>query len=101
MHSQVFNEEAEFHRLQDEYFSVNKEDRDAAPSDSDLGEQLVVIQNFPSKLLALKLVGVGKILIGIYLLLLDILLALLMIPMRLGSLMKKNMMAMMQKQKDV
>lgn len=97
MHSQVFEEEAEFHRLQDEYFSVSKEDRDAADTNSELNEDLVVIQNFPSKLLTLKLVGIGKILTGIYLLLLDILIALVVMPMRLGQLIIKNMTRMMQR----
>lgn len=97
MHSQLYDDEAEFHKLQDDYFSVSKDERDTAPTDSELSEDFVVIQNFPSQLLTLKLVGMGKILTGIYLLLLDILLALIMVPLRIGKVMKKGMMAMMQK----
>jgi hypothetical protein len=42
-----------------------------------------IIQNFPSDLLQLKLLGAGKILIGIYLLLLGNLIALMLLPMRM------------------
>jgi len=64
MHNQVPAEEANFHSLQANYFSINKAERDSAPTNSDLNKQLVQIHNYPSTLLELKLVGVGKILTG-------------------------------------
>lgn len=90
MHAQVFGEETKFHQLQDAYFTVAKADRDAAPTGSDLNTQLVQIQNYPSELLRLKLVGIGKILEGIFLVLLSIALLLFMMPVRLAKLMKEN-----------
>lgn len=88
MHSQVDVEEAKFHALQASYWSLDKATRDAAPANSELTAQLVEIQNFPSELMRLKLVGVGKILSGIFLLLLAILMALVMMPVRLGMIIK-------------
>ncbi len=90
MHKQVSIEEANFHAAQDAYWSLDKSARDAAETDSDLNNQLVEIKNAPSELLRLKLVGVGKILTGIYVLLLGILIALMMMPMRLGEVIKKK-----------
>lgn len=89
MHSQVNDEEATFHNLQDQYFSISKATRDSAETNSVLNKQLVEIQQFPSELLRLKLVGVGKILTGIYVLLFGILMALIMMPGRLAKLIKK------------
>ena len=88
MHTQVTGEEVKFHALQDQYWNVDKTTRDAAPANSALTSQLVEIQNFPSELMRLKLVGVGKILTGIYILLLGILIALMMMPKRLGDVIK-------------
>ncbi len=88
MHAQVSVEEDKFHALQDQYFNVDKATRDSAPANSALSGQLVEIKNYPSELLKLKLVGVGKILTGIYLLLFGILLALVMMPIRLGEIIK-------------
>ncbi|HII07686.1 MAG TPA: hypothetical protein HA349_10355 [Methanotrichaceae archaeon] len=89
MHSQVDAEEAKFHILQKEYWILDKSTRDSAPTGSDLNEQLVEIQNYPSELLRLKLVGVGKMLTGIYILLVGILVFLIIMPMRLGRMLKK------------
>lgn len=89
MHSQVAVEEAKFHQLQNNYFLQSKEVRDAAATNSELNQQLVQIQNYPSELLRLKLVGVGKILTGIFGLLLAILIVLFMMPIRLAKLMAK------------
>ncbi|MBI2588077.1 hypothetical protein HYW30_02135, partial [Candidatus Azambacteria bacterium] len=69
LQGQVAGEEARFHQLQNAYFRVSKTERDAAPTGSELNKQLATIQNFPSELLRLKLVGVGKILTGIFLVL--------------------------------
>lgn len=88
MHQQVAVEEAKFHELQDGYFSQAKATRDAAPTDSQLNQDLVAIHNYPSELLRLKLVGVGKILTGIFILLFAILLALMIMPVRLGKIIK-------------
>lgn len=88
MHDQVATEEAKFHQLQTEYFSISKAERDSAETNSALNGQLVTIQNYPSTLLELKLVGIGKILTGIFLLLFAILFALMMMPMRLAKIIK-------------
>lgn len=88
MHSQVSVEEAKFHALQADYWNNAKSDRDAAGEGSVLNRQLIDIQNYPSDLLRLKLVGVGRILTGIYILLLGILIALIMMPIRLGQIIK-------------
>ncbi len=90
MHAKVSTEEAKFHQLQNKYFSLSKELRDKATTNSDLNKQLVKIKQYPSDLLRLKLVGVGKILTGIYVLLFGILVALIMMPVRLGKLLKKK-----------
>ena len=73
MHIQVTTEEANLHELQEKYWVLDKGTRDNAATDSELNQQLVEIQKAPSELLRLKLVGVGKILIGIYILLFGIL----------------------------
>lgn len=86
MHMQVDVEEAEFHALQEQYFSQSKTVRDAAPTGSALNNQLVEIQKFPSELLKLKLIGIGSILTGIFALLFGILIALIMMPIRLGKI---------------
>jgi len=90
MHGQVVGEEAKFHSLQDRYWNVDKTTRDAAPANSALTGQLVDIKNFPSELARLKLVGVGRILTGIYVLLFGILMALIMMPKRLGGIIKEK-----------
>lgn len=91
MHSAVSIEEAKFHSLQEDYLGGNdKATRDAAPANSALSNQQVEIANYPSELLRLKLVGVGKILTGIFILLLGILIALTMMPVRLGMILKKR-----------
>lgn len=88
MHRQVVVEEQKFHSLQDSYFSQSKAIRDAAETNSQLNKDLVQVQNYPSELLRLKLVGVGKILTGIFVLLFGILIALIAMPMRLGKIIK-------------
>jgi len=90
MHSQVPAEEAKFHNLQQEYFMLSKAERDSAPDGSELNQKLVQIQNYPSFLLELKLIGVGKILTGILGSLLAIVFLLFMMPIRLANLMKES-----------
>lgn len=90
MHKQVGIEEASFHQLQGSYFILSKQEREAAITGSDLNQILVKIQNYPSELLMLKLVGVGKILTGIFVLLFGILFVLFMMPRRLATLMKEE-----------
>lgn len=89
MHKQVAVEEAAFHSLQAEYWSLAKSERDAAATGSELNDDLVKIKNYPSELLRLKLVGIGRILTGIFILLFAILLALIMMPARLSAMKKK------------
>ena len=86
MHNQVEVEEAKFHALQESYLSNSKAIRDAAQSNSELTQDLVTIANYPSTLLKLKLVGVGKLLTGIFIVLFCILLALIIMPRRLGAM---------------
>lgn len=90
MHQQVTVEEAKFHQLQADYFILSKATRESAPDNSELNKTLVQIQNYPSELLRLKLVGVGKILTGIFIILFNILLALIMMPVRLGRIIKNR-----------
>lgn len=86
MHNQVDVEEVKFHELQDSYYSQSKAVRDGAETNSQLNKDLVQIQQYPSTLLQLKLVGIGKILTGIFALLFAILVALIMMPVRLGKI---------------
>ena len=67
-----------------------KSERDNAHTDSDLARELVQIEQAPSKLLNLKLVGIGKILTGIYVLMFGILIALIMLPYRLKKSLKND-----------
>lgn len=90
MHNQVAVEEVKFHELQSSYWSQSKQVRDAAETGSQLNQDLVQIKNYPSTLLELKLVGVGKILTGIFIVLFAILIALMMMPVRLAQLIKKE-----------
>ncbi len=88
LQNQVGPEEAKFHALQSDYFIVSKAERDGALTGSALNQQLVKIQNYPSELLRLKLVGVGKILTGIFFLLFAIVMALMGVPTRLGKVLQ-------------
>jgi len=90
MHNQVTRDEATFHALQEQYWNIDKATRDVAPANSALTNQLVDIKNAPSDLLRLKLVGVGRILTGIYFLLFGILIALIVMPVRLSKMMMKK-----------
>ncbi len=90
MHMKVSGEEAKFHAAQDAYFSLDKASRDSAAANSALSDDLVEIKNYPSSLMQLKLLGVGKILTGIYVLLFGILMALVMMPSRLAKLLGKG-----------
>ena len=90
MHNQVDVEEAKFHELQAQYWSISKAERDAAPTGSALNQQLVELKQFPSELMSLKLIGVGKILTGIFVVLFGILIALMIMPKRLGKMMMKS-----------
>ncbi len=90
MHARVTGEEARFHSLQEQYFTLDKATREGASTGSELNRKLVEIQQYPSELLRLKLVGVGRLLTGIYVLLLGILIALVMMPGRLALLLKET-----------
>ena len=48
MHFKVDVGEAKFHELQSQYFSLAKMTRDSALTNSELNNQLVEIQNYPS-----------------------------------------------------
>jgi len=90
MHKEVIAEETKFHELQESYFSLSKEERDIAPANSKLTRDLATIMNYPSTLMQLKLLGLGKILTGIFLSLLAIVFLLFMMPIRLGKLLKEG-----------
>lgn len=90
MHKEVTVQEAAFHSLQQEYYSIDKTTRESAVTGSELTQQLVEIKNYPSDLLRLKLVGVGKILTGIFLILIGVLMALTMMPKKLGMVIKNS-----------
>lgn len=98
MQNQVAVKEARFNQLQAEYWIVNKADRDAAPTGSELNQKLVELQQTPSQLLELKLVGIGKILTGIFALLFVIGIFLFMMPVRLAMIQKAGMEMMMKQQ---
>ena len=88
MHSQVAIEEAKFNALQADYWIISKAERDSAATGSELNQQLVQLQQYPSQLMELKLVGVGKILTGIFAILFVIGIFLFMMPFRLASMLK-------------
>jgi hypothetical protein len=90
MHNQVSIEEARFHMLQSEYFILSKSDRESAPTGSELNKKLIEIQNYPSELLRLKLVGLGKILTGVFAMLFTIAIFLFMMPIRLAQMINKD-----------
>ena len=90
MHSKVVTEEANFHELQTSYFTVSKAERDAAATNSKLNQDLATIMNYPSSLMQLKLLGLGKILTGIFVSLIAIGFLLFMMPIRLGKLFKER-----------
>jgi hypothetical protein len=78
-----------FQPLLEEYWTVDKATRDAAKSGSDLANKLSQIQQFPPKLMLFKLVGIGSILVGIWLALFVIARRMGMLPMRLASILKR------------
>ena len=88
MHEKVAEEEATYHQLLDSYYSQNKVVRDRAETGSQMAQDLVAISQYPSRLMELKLLGLGKILTGIFALLFGILLALIVMPKRLAAHMK-------------
>lgn len=100
MQNQVPVEEAKFHELQAAYWIQSKADRDAAATGSELNQQLVRLQQYPSELLELKLVGVGKILTGIFALLFVIGIFLFMMPLRLAMIQKEQMQMMKQQMRQ-
>lgn len=90
MQSNVGDVEAAFHSELDSYYGGNsKADRDSAAGGSALNKQFAEIQKQPSELLRLKLVGVGKMLTGIFIVLFGILGALMMMPFRVRRAMKQ------------
>jgi uncharacterized membrane protein YphA (DoxX/SURF4 family) len=89
--NKVAETEATFHALQTDLLTnYTKSDRDNADTGSELAQKQAEAANYPSTLLELKLVGVGKILTGIALLLVGILMSLIIMPVRLGRIIKNN-----------
>jgi amino acid transporter len=85
MHMNVADQDAALQQVQNAYFNVSKQERDNAPTGTVLNQQLVDIKNAPISLDSLKLVGLGKILTGIFLILLAILIAIITAPQRLAN----------------
>lgn len=83
MQNQVAQRESYLHQVQESYFNTPKSERDSASRGSELNAQLVEVQETPPTLLGSKLVGVGKVLTGIFLFLFGILLALMVMSMRI------------------
>ncbi|MHA1157242.1 MAG: hypothetical protein ACTSP2_00650 [Alphaproteobacteria bacterium] len=81
--------EAQFHGLLESYYDNSKEVRDTAATGSQLNRDLAEINKFPSRLLELKLVGLGRILTGVFLLLFGILGALVMLPFRVRKVLRQ------------
>jgi len=77
-----------FSPLQQEYWSIDKATRDAAPAGSDLANQLAAIKQFGPKLMTFKLIGIGSVLVGIWISLFVIAQRLGMMPERLAKIMK-------------
>ena len=98
MHHQAAVDEKAFNDLQAQYWTISKSERDAAATGSDLNQQLVILQQSPSQLIFLKLVGLGKILTGIFALLFVIGIFLFMMPVRLAMIQKAGMEKMMKQQ---
>lgn len=90
MHREVPGKEAALHQLQSEYYALSQADRDIAPNGSILNQKHALIQQYPSELMELKMLGVGKILTGVFVMLFGILLAILMAPVRLAAMLNKK-----------
>ena len=84
-----YMEFTQFAPLLDEVAGLPKSVVDEAPVGSDLSQQKIEIAKFPPKLFTLKLVGIGTILAGIFLMLFVITQALRVMPLRLGKVLKK------------
>ena len=81
----------QFAPLLDDYLGQHsKAERDDAAAGSELALMQAEIAKFPPKLMTFKLVGIGSILIGIFLSLFSILQALKLMPVRLGMIIKKK-----------
>ncbi|HIE54104.1 MAG TPA: hypothetical protein EYP90_02795 [Chromatiaceae bacterium] len=71
--------------LQEAYWSISEAERGAAPSGSPLTQMRVELEKFPPKLMTLKLVGIGSILIGIFTMLLGLFKAMSAMPMMVAG----------------
>lgn len=90
MQADVGDVEAAYHSQLDTYYGENsKADRDSAVGGSALTQQLAEIQKQPSELLRLKIVGNGRTMTGIFIVLFGILGALMMMPFRVRRAMKQ------------
>ncbi len=80
----------QFAPLLDNLAGLPKSIADEAPVGSEISDWKIEAAKFPPKLMTFKLVGVGSILIGIFLTLFVIVQVLRVMPIRLGSIMKKK-----------
>ncbi|MBI4392760.1 MAG: hypothetical protein HY556_03045 [Euryarchaeota archaeon] len=75
----------QFAPLLDKYAGIPKNEFDNAPLGSDISDAKIEIAKFPPKLFTLKLVGIGMILVGIFLNLFVITQGLRVMPLRLSA----------------
>lgn len=80
MHARVTRLQESYNQLQYAYYSQPQSVRDAAVANSALAEQRAMIEQYPSVLQQLEVGGNGKILAGIFVLLLGIFLGLFLLP---------------------
>lgn len=79
-----------FTPLLDKLAGLPKSVADEAPVGSEISQWKIDAAKFPAKLMTLKLVGVGSILTGIFLILFVITQALRIMPIRLGKVIKES-----------
>jgi len=90
MHSELEGERVAYEETQASYYSVAKEIRDRAPADSPLSAQYAQIMHYPTKIQAKSAVGTGKLLTGIYFMLVTVLVTFMMMLGYVKNLTKEN-----------
>lgn len=90
LHRQARVVQAEYETLQEKYYLQSKEVRDAAETGSELAQQFVELQHYPSRLEQLRFVGLGRIAVGMFFVFLAMLVVLLMLPKQLGRIVNKH-----------
>ena len=87
----AFHQEfTEFAPMLDQIAGLPKAQLDTAPVGSEISNLKIEVAKFPPKLMTFKLVGMGNILTGIFILLFVIIQALKMMPIRLAGVIQKK-----------